>query len=164
MNGPGWDYIRSFGRGKNRQKAWKFLIKHYLGTGPISTEKRKAYAAIMATKYTGESSRFTFETYVSMLQNAYETLAEFDEPVAEAKKVQDFLDGIQVTNIYVSAAVANVTTNQDMKENFTDASNYVVTIVQNHKGTLSKRRISKLERKKRQDKKKKLKLDAKNYP
>ena len=163
MNGPGWAYIRSFARGKDGRKAWKSLSKHYLGSGPISTEKQKAYAAIKAAKYTGESARFTFETYVSTLQNAYETLAEFDEPVAEAKKVQDFLDGIQVTNTYVSAAVANVTTNNDMKENFTAASDYVATTVQNHKGTLSKRRISKLERKKRQEKKKKPKLEAKNY-
>ena len=118
MNRPGWAYIRSFARGKNRQKAWKSLSKHYFGSGPISTEKQKAYAAIKAAKYTGKLARFTFETYVSTLQNAYETLAEFNEPVAEAKKVQDFLDGIQVTNIYVSAAVANVTTNNNMKEKF----------------------------------------------
>ena len=86
----------------------------------------------------------SFETYVSTLQNAYETLAEFDEPVVEAKKVQNFNIGIQVTNTYVSAAVANITTNQDMKKNFKPASNYVATTVKNHKGTLSNCRLFKL--------------------
>ena len=51
-----------------------------------------------------------------------------------------------------------------MKKNFTAASEHAATTMQNHKGILSKRRISKLGRKKRQDKKKKSKLDAKNYP
>ena len=90
MNGSGWLFIRSFAKGKNGRKPWKALAKHYLGAGPVSTEKQKAYATIKSAKYTGESARYTFETYVSSLQNAYETLAEFDEPVAEAKKVQDF--------------------------------------------------------------------------
>ena len=87
MNDPGWAYIRSFARGKDGWKAWKSLPKHYLGSGFISAEKQKAYAAIKAPKYTSKLAHCTFETYVSILQKAYKTLAEFDEPVAEAKKV-----------------------------------------------------------------------------
>ena len=73
--------------------------------------------------------------------------------MAEAKKVQDFLDGIQVFNTFVRAAVANININGKMKENFTDASDYTDTTVQNDKNSLTRRKISKLEIKKRQDKK-----------
>ena len=74
MNGPGWAYISSFVRGKNQQKAWKYLSNHYLGLGPNFTEKQKNYATVKAAKYTGKFARFTFETCVSTPQNIYETL------------------------------------------------------------------------------------------
>ena len=74
MNVSAWAYIRYFARVKDERKFWKSLTNHYLGSGSVSTEKQKAYAIIKAAKYTDKPVRFIFKTYVSILQNKYETL------------------------------------------------------------------------------------------
>ena len=165
LGSTGEAFIRHCNKSKDGRKAWKALNAHYLGAGPISTQKQAAYATIDGAKYTGESARFTFETYVSTLQNAYETLAEFDEAVPEAKKVSDFLKGIHVTNTYVSAAVANVETSADMRANFTSASNYLANTVANHKKTLNRRTVSEFKKgpAKKQGGPKKPKVENRDY-
>ena len=143
---PGWPFIRGFVKKQDGRAAWKALVEHFMSDGVLSTEKKKAYDSIKSAKYTGETPRYTFKTYVGHLQNNFEILAEYGEAVPEAKKVQDFLGGIHINNTQVAAAVAHVTGSTQYLEDFTAASNYVGTIVENHKGQLKRRNVSAINR------------------
>ena len=113
-----------------------------MSDGALSEEKKRAYSTITTAKYSGESARHNFETYVGQLQNSFEVLAEYDEPVAEAKKVSDFLDGMKGdTNSNIAAAIAHVNGSPTMLEDFTAASDYIATIVSRNKDTLKRREI-----------------------
>ena len=169
INGGGYSYVRPYEKKKDGRKAWKALLKHYMGDGPIGTEKSQAYDSINNARYTGESSRFTFEDFVSNLQNAFFTLAEYGEPVAEGKKVKDFVDKIQVTNQAVTSALAHVQADPAMLEDFARASDYVAKIVQRNKTALTRRNVKSFDTKKKgkkgKDKKgqKKPKVELRSY-
>ena len=109
------------------------LTDHYNGHGPIGTLKSQAYSTINALRYNGESQRFTFETYVTKLKNAFEVLREYKEPVPESKKVSDFTSKIHNKHPMVVAALANIKSNPTYKEDFTQASNYLSAIIKEHK-------------------------------
>ena len=114
------------------------MNEHYMGEGLIGSEKTKAYTTINNATYKGESRHFNFESYINTLQNAFEILAEFGEPVAEAKKVSDFLDHISVNHPMVSTGIAQINSNPAYKENFTAASNYLAAIIKDHKPSVQR--------------------------
>ena len=106
---------------------------------------------------------------MSNLQNAFSTLAEYGEPVAEGKKVKDFVDKIQVTNQAVTSALAHVQADPTMLEDFAGASDYVAKIVQRNKTALTRRNVKSFDTKKKgkkgKDKKgqKKPKVELRSY-
>jgi len=94
VKGPGWSFIKTFDRRKDGRGAVLALKQQCEGVSAIQTRKASAYARITVARYTGQKRNFTFDQYVEMHQNAYNTLAELDETVPETKKVTDFLAGI----------------------------------------------------------------------
>ena len=65
-----------------------------------------SYAAIADAKFTGHG-HFSYQQYVHRHQKAHNTLAELDEPVAETKKVTNFLKSISDPSLAAGKTVVN---------------------------------------------------------
>ena len=63
------------------------------GVHGIITRKAQAYAMVSRARYTGKG-RMTYNQYAERHQRAHNELESLGEPVAETKKVSDFLAGI----------------------------------------------------------------------
>ena len=168
INGPGWPYICKFAKTKNGRMAWKSLLGHFMSDGVMSNEKKKAYDAISSTKYRGETAKFGFEQFVGTLQDLFEILAEYGEPVAESKKVRDFLDAIQVSNSHITSGMAYIQGNCAYLEDFKAASDYLAAIVKNQKDSLTRRGVSAFGRQRggrgRNGRGKRPRIHTNNYP
>ena len=113
-------------------------MSHYLSDGALATEKKRAYDLLSSLKYMGDTGKFAFESYVGKFQDCFEILAEYGEPVAEKKKVTDFIGGIHVANPKLRAAIAHVEASEGLLEDFTATSDYLSTIVTRHKSELKR--------------------------
>lgn len=77
----------------------------------MSKMKQQAYDDMTITWFIPGNdviSHFTFETYVNSHSKAHMILAEHQETLAESKKVDDFLRGIQDPSTVMLAGKANV--------------------------------------------------------
>jgi len=72
LNGPAWTWIRSFNAARNGRVAWLALMEHFKGDVQKDRVKDAAYAAISQARYFGDKKRFSFETYITIHQDAYE--------------------------------------------------------------------------------------------
>ena len=149
IHGPAWAYVRGYAKRSNGRGAWKALLAHYEGSGAINVEINSAYAAIKEAKYSGEFTRFNFESYANILQNAYETLHEYGRFTAEEKKVEDLIDGISIQNNFLGAAIAHIRATESMSTNFAKAVDYLALTVQRNKRSLNRRSVSKLKSEKK---------------
>mgnify|MGYP001328444443 FL=1 len=94
INGAGWSFIKQFDRTKNGREAFLALKNQAEGQSAKLTRKTEAYATLKAATYRGRNGPNTFQHYVEIFQEAFNELADLDEPVPESKKVSDFLAGI----------------------------------------------------------------------
>ena len=60
---------------------------------------------IASSAYHGPQKGFTFSNYVTLHQAAHNELLDLDEPVAETKKVSDFLKGIRDPTLVTAKSV-----------------------------------------------------------
>jgi hypothetical protein len=74
--------------------AWLALLTHFKGDTQRDCAKEASYAAIANAKYHGERKCFSFDTYVTIHQEAYKHLEQYGEPVSKDKQVHDLLKGI----------------------------------------------------------------------
>lgn len=72
INGHAWTWMRAFNSTRNGRSAWLALINHFEGDAQRDRVKDQAYASIVAAKYYGERKKFSFETYVTIHQEAYD--------------------------------------------------------------------------------------------
>lgn len=96
------------------------------------TCKNQAYILIASSAYHGPCKGFTIANYV-MLQHqvAYNELLELDEPVAESKKISDFLvKGIRDPNLIMAKSAA-VLGDPVKVDNFEECQQYFSTIMSN---------------------------------
>jgi len=70
-------------------------VAHFEGDAQRDHIKDHAYASIAITKYHGEKKRFSFKTYVTIHQEAFENLEQYEEHVSEEKCMRDLLQGIK---------------------------------------------------------------------
>ena len=94
INGAGWSFIKQFDRTKNGRGAFLALKNQAEGQSAKLTRKTEAYATLKAASYRGRNGPNTFQRYVEIFQEAFNELADLEEPVPESKKVSDFLAGI----------------------------------------------------------------------
>jgi len=71
LNGPAWTWMRAFNTTRNGRASWQALINHFEGDAQRDRVKDHAYALISAAKYYDDCKKFTFETYVTIHQDAY---------------------------------------------------------------------------------------------
>jgi len=95
LNGPAWTWIQSFNSARNGRAAWLALITHYEGDAQKDRVKDAAYTAIAQAKYFGDRKKFSFETYVTVHQEAFEDLEQYGQHIPADKRVRDLLQGIK---------------------------------------------------------------------
>jgi len=118
-----WTFIKSFDRQCDGRSALLALKRQCEGTAAKQTRKTAAYAKITTAKYSGQSKHFTLDQYIQIHQSAQNTLADLEEPVAETKKVSDFLAGI--TDPRLTTTKDLVMGNQEKLENFEACQQYL---------------------------------------
>jgi len=117
VDGPGWNFIKKFDKLKDE------------GTSAKITRKNQAYASIASSAYHGPRKGFTFSNYVTLHQAAHNELLDLEEPVAESKKVSDFLTGIRDPALVTAKSV--VLGDATKLDDFKECQQYFSTIVSN---------------------------------
>jgi len=122
-NGPLLPFIGPHEPTRNGRAAWKALKAYYEGDSMNSRMKNAAYNNLLKANYQGPRRNFEFSTYVTIHQKAHEELSRFGEPVAEMKKVRDFLDGI--TDPKCDSIKLTVMASPIYRTDFNEMVNYV---------------------------------------
>jgi hypothetical protein len=95
INGPGWGFIKQIKKTKDGWSAVLALKSQAKCLAAKLMHKMKAYSSIEQSLYRGPRHSFTFDSNVSLHQEAHNELLHLEEPVSESKKVTDFLKGIK---------------------------------------------------------------------
>ncbi len=95
LNGPAWTWMRSFNSTRDGRGSWLALLNHYEGDAQRDRVKDATYASIANAKYHGKKKHFSFETYATIHQEAYEDLEQYGEVISQDKRVRDLLQGIK---------------------------------------------------------------------
>ena len=130
MEGPGWPFVQPFNRKRDGRAAFKALKSQAEGRSAIATRKAKAYALVTTAIFTGKG-KFSFDQYVGRHQQAHNELLFLEEPVAETKKVTDFLAGIRDPKL--ETAIQTCMGDEQKLTNFELCQQYFKTIVENTK-------------------------------
>ena len=77
LAGPAWPWMQEHDKRRDGHKAWKSLIAHYEGDSVINRNKEAAFASITCSEYLGDRHAFTFETYVTLHQQAHLDLERY---------------------------------------------------------------------------------------
>ena len=145
MEGPGWPFVQPFNRKRDGCAAFLSLKTQAEGRSAQATRKAKAYAMIATSLFTGKG-KFSFDQYVGRHQQAHNELLFLEEPVAETKKVTDFLAGIRDPKL--ETAIQSCMGDENKLTNFELCQQYFKTIVENTKtrtkSPLDVREISKI--------------------
>ena len=130
MEGPGWPFVQPFNRKRDGRAAFKALKAQAEGRSAIATRKAKAYAMLTTAIFTGKG-KFSFDQYVGRHQQAHNELLFMEEPVAETKKVTDFLAGIRDPKL--ETAIQTCMGDEQKLTNFELCQQYFKTVVENTK-------------------------------
>jgi hypothetical protein len=122
--------MRAHNAARNGREAWKALVEHFEGEAQRDRVKDAAYAAIAAAKYHGEKKRFTFETYVTIHQDAYADLEQYGEVISEEKRVRDLLTNVKDTSPAATAAKGTILATPTLRNSFTNAVAHLATTLQ----------------------------------
>jgi hypothetical protein len=140
LKGPAWTWMRQYNTLRDGRRAWQALVAHFEGDAQRDRVKDHAYASIAAAKYHGEKKKFSFETYVTIHQEAYEDLEQYGEHISEEKRVRDLLQGIKDPTI--NAAKEAILANINLRSNFTNAVTHLATSLQLNLSLQDSRNIS----------------------
>jgi hypothetical protein len=127
VDGPGWSFVKKFDKAKDGRKAVMALKTQAEGTSAKLTRKQAAYAKLASGSYLGPRKGFDFASYVALHQDAHNELLDLDEPVAEAKKVTDFLKGIRDPGLSTGKQI--VLGDPNKLDNFEECQQYLSSLV-----------------------------------
>jgi hypothetical protein len=130
INGPAWTWMRAFNTTRNGREAWLSLEQHFEGDAQCNRVKDQAYASTASAKYHGEKKRFTFETYVTIHQDAYADLEQYGEVISEEKRVRDLLVNIKDTSPAANAAKGTILATPTLRNKFANAVAHLSTTSQ----------------------------------
>ncbi len=122
LNGPAWTWMCNFNASRNGRAA---LTTYYEGDAQKDRIKDNAYAAIAAAKYHGEHKRFSFDTYVTIHQEAFADLQQYGEAIAKDKRVRDLLTSIK--DLSAATAKQTILANPHLQNDFNVAVTHVAT-------------------------------------
>jgi hypothetical protein len=130
LNGPAWTWMRAFNATRNGRASWQALVNHFEGDAQRDRVKDQAYASISAAKYYGDRKKFTFETYVTIHQDAYADLSQYGEIISEEKRVRDLLQGIKDNSAAANAAKGTIIATPTLRNSFENAVAHLATTLQ----------------------------------
>jgi hypothetical protein len=136
--GPAWSFIAKFATARDGCRAHKTLVVHYEGAAQQSCSKQAAYVIIANSSYNGERKHSTFEMFINKLTNAYQDLSDYNEVVAEGKKVRDFIEAIKTPML--DAGKAHVIGNPNTYLTLESITNYLAHFVKAH--LLTQRKVA----------------------
>jgi hypothetical protein len=106
------------------------LVNHFEGEAQRDRVKDNAYPSITAARYYGERKKFTFETYITIHQDAYSDLEQYGEIISEEKHVRDLLYNIKDSSPVANAAKGTILTLPTLRNNFSNAVAHLTTALQ----------------------------------
>ncbi len=121
INGPAWTWMRAYNSIRNGRQAWLALVNHFEGDAQRDRVKDAAYAAIAAARYYGDKKKFTFETYVTIHQEAYADLEQYGEIISEEKRVRDLLTNFKDNSPAANAAKGTILATPTLRTSFANA-------------------------------------------
>jgi hypothetical protein len=127
FDGPGRYITKKYNTLMNGRAAFLDIKRQTEGTAATTTKKAKAFKSIATATYSSTSQRYTFDKYLETHQKAHVTLAELEEPIAETKKVDDFLKGI--TNPRLTTNKQIIDSDQTKLNDFEACAQYLKTSV-----------------------------------
>jgi hypothetical protein len=99
-------WVKGFVRAKNGRGAWAAFKAHYLGTSQLDNLAERADLKIESWVYTGEKSRYSFETHVSIFKKAHLDLEKAGNEPDGRTKVRKFLQSIKAPELQTAVGVA----------------------------------------------------------
>jgi hypothetical protein len=99
------------------------------GQSADEAKKAAAYKAINDARFRGNSTRHTIDDYIAILQKSFNTLLSLKEPVAESKKVQDFIRSIQCPAL--EPALSYIWNSTELLNSFEACQQYIKTVYDN---------------------------------
>ncbi len=115
---------------RNGHQAWVSLVNHFEGDAQQDRVKDAAYAAIAVAHYYGEKKKFSFETYVTIYQDAYSDLEQYGEIISEEKHVRDLLTNIKDNSPTANAAKGTILATPTLRTSFANAVAHLSTTLQ----------------------------------
>ncbi len=103
------------------------LREHYDGPGAKTRRVQEAKEQLKICHYKNEMT-FSFEKYVMLLKECFDTLDEDEQPITERDKIDYLLDGIQ--NQSLASAISNISMSPDLQQDFISAANILSREVQ----------------------------------
>ena len=91
---PAWEYVKVCERSGDGRRAYRILKLRGEGEAAVDARRTKAEATLAKAQYTGKSKRFTLQSYINLLQGAFNDLEECGDPYSERKKVDTFVKGL----------------------------------------------------------------------
>jgi hypothetical protein len=127
FDGPGRYITKKYDTSMNGRAAFLDIKRQAEGTAATTTKKARAYKSIATATYSGTSQRYTFDKYLEAHQKEHVTLADLGEPIAESKKVDDFLKGITDPRITTNKQI--IDSDQTKLNDFEACAQYLKTSV-----------------------------------
>ena len=128
-----WVWMKPYDTSKNGRDTHYALSAHY--DGPGETQKRITEARhMLSTVHYKAEHIFTFEKFITRLQDTYQILEDNNEPKLETEKVREMCDKIQCDKTEIRSAVVTVRTSVDplgqyYRNDYTRASNHLSEVV-----------------------------------
>jgi hypothetical protein len=97
----GWTWFNRADNGNGRQ-AHQIITTHYRGTAETARRAAEAEAMLERLHYKSEAS-FSFEKYVTKMNECFELLKDNDQDLAEVQKVKKLLNGVKTNHPEVNA-------------------------------------------------------------
>jgi hypothetical protein len=117
-------WIKPFSREKDGQGAWLTFKAHYLGSSQLDTMANKAESRIENAAYHGEQPHYSFETHISIHQQAHKQINLATGTTWTAREmVRKLLLSIQAKNMMV--AVATVKANPALRGSWEETVNFL---------------------------------------
>jgi hypothetical protein len=124
-----WQFASQFNQTQDGREAYLAIKRQAEGQSAVEAKKAAAYKAINDARFRGNSTRHTIDDYIATLQKSFNMLASLKEPVAESKKVQDFIRGIQCPAL--EPALSYIWNSSQLLNSFEACQQYIKTVYDN---------------------------------
>jgi hypothetical protein len=142
VNGPAWTWMRAYNNTRNGRQAWISLVNHFEGDAQRDRMKDHAFSSIAAAKYYGDRKKLSFETYVSIHQDAYADLEQYGEVVSEEKRVRDLLVRIKDNSPAANAANGVILATPNLRTSFANSVAHLAMTLQLNQSYQDSRNVS----------------------